>query len=99
MGDFMGFPGGASGNESTCQCRRHKRPGFTPQVGKTPWRRARHHSSVLAWRTAWTQEPGYSPGGRKESDTTEATEMGGFVYISTLLLETEIIIFFFYFNE
>ena len=25
----------------------------------------------------------------------EATEMGGFVYISTLLLETEIIFFFF----
>ena len=26
----------------------------------------------------------------------EATEMGGFVYISTLLLETEIIFFFFF---
>ena len=21
-----------------CQCRRHKRPGFNPQVGKIPWR-------------------------------------------------------------
>ena len=31
------------------------------------------HSSILAWRTAWTEEPGglYSPWGRKESDTTE----------------------------
>ena len=30
------------------------------------------HSSVLAWRIPWTEEPGgYSPGGRKESDTTE----------------------------
>ena len=26
----LGFPGGASGNESTCQCRRHKRCGFDP---------------------------------------------------------------------
>ena len=30
------------------------------------------HSSILAWRIPWTEEPGkYSPGGRKESDTTE----------------------------
>ena len=33
------------------------------------------HSSILAWRIPWTEEPGrlYSPQGRKESDTTEAT--------------------------
>ena len=30
------------------------------------------HSSILAWRIPWTEEPGgYSPQGRKESDTTE----------------------------
>ena len=29
------------------------------------------HSSVLAWRTPWTEEPGgYSPWGRKESNVT-----------------------------
>ena len=33
------------------------------------------HSSILAWRIPWTEElEGYSPGGHKESDTTEATE-------------------------
>ena len=37
---FMDFPGGASGKESTCQCRGHKRQGFDPWVGKIPWRRA-----------------------------------------------------------
>ena len=26
------FPGGASGKEPTCQCRRPKRPGFNPWV-------------------------------------------------------------------
>ena len=36
----MGFPGGASGKEPACQCRRHKRLGFDPWVGKIPWRRA-----------------------------------------------------------
>ena len=31
------------------------------------------HSSILAWRIPWTEEPGvYGPWGRKESDTTEA---------------------------
>ena len=31
------------------------------------------HSSFLAWKIPWTEEPGlgYSPWGRKESDTTE----------------------------
>ena len=33
------------------------------------------HSSVLAWRIPWTEEPvGYSPQGRKESDRPEVTE-------------------------
>ena len=32
------FVGGASSEEPTC--RRHKRPGFNPWVGKIPWRRA-----------------------------------------------------------
>ena len=29
------------------------------------------HSSTLAWRIPWTERIGYSPWGRKESDTTE----------------------------
>ena len=33
-----GFPGGASGKEPACQCRRHKRRGFNPWVRKIPWR-------------------------------------------------------------
>ena len=32
------------------------------------------HSSILAWRISWTEEPGgYSPWGLKELDMTEAT--------------------------
>ena len=31
----QGFPDGASGKEPTCQCRKHKRHRFNPQVGKT----------------------------------------------------------------
>ena len=33
------------------------------------------HSSILAWRIPWTEEPGWLwSTGRKESDTTEVTE-------------------------
>ena len=31
-----GFSGGTSGKELACQCRRHKRRGFNPWVGKIP---------------------------------------------------------------
>ena len=34
------FPGGASGKELACQCRRHKRGGFDLWVRKMPWRKA-----------------------------------------------------------
>ena len=31
-----------------------------------------NHSSILAWRIPWMEEPGdYSPWGHKESDMTE----------------------------
>ena len=30
------------------------------------------HSSILAWRVPWTEEPGYSPRGPKELDATNA---------------------------
>ena len=29
------------------------------------------HSSILAWKIPWTEEPGYSPLGSKELDVTE----------------------------
>ena len=48
---------GTSGKEPTCQCRRHKRPGFDPWVRKIPlekWMTV--FSSILAWRTPWTEE-------------------------------------------
>ena len=32
------------------------------------------HSSILAWRIPWTEEPGGSPWGHIETDLTEATE-------------------------
>ena len=52
-----GFPGGAS-KERAFQCRRWKRCGFDPWVGKIPLEEGvATHSSVLAWRIPWTEEP------------------------------------------
>ena len=36
----LSFPGGASGKEPACQCKRHERCCFDTWVGKIPWRRA-----------------------------------------------------------
>ena len=36
---YGGFPGGTSGKELTCQCRRCKRHSFDSWIGKIPWRR------------------------------------------------------------
>ena len=39
--------GGTSGKESTCQCRRCKRYGFSPWVGKIPWGKKWHPTTPL----------------------------------------------------
>ena len=41
------FPGGASGKEPTCQCRRLRKCRFNPWVGKIPWRRTRKPTPVF----------------------------------------------------
>ena len=40
FGISVTFPGGASVEEPTCHCRRHKRHGFSPWVRKIPWKKA-----------------------------------------------------------
>ena len=74
---MQGFPGGASGKEPTCQCRRHKRWGFNPWVRKIPWRRSvATHSTILGWRTHEQRSlAGYSPWGCQGLDTAELLSM------------------------
>ena len=44
----MGFPGGTSGKEPACQCRRHKRYGIQSLDGKDPLKESTvTHSSIL----------------------------------------------------
>ena len=69
------LPGGASGKESNCQCRRHKRHGFDPWVRKIPCSRKWQPTPVLLPGEFHGQGSlvGYSPWGHKESDTIECT--------------------------
>ena len=73
---FMGFglPRWLSDKELDCQCRRHKRHGFDPWIGKIPWRRKLHPTPVFCWdnlidRGAWWAI--YSPWSCKELEMTE----------------------------
>ena len=57
----MGFPGGSDSKEPTCYCRSHKRR--ETQVQSLGWgdsleKEVTIHSSILAWRIPWTEEPG-----------------------------------------
>jgi len=69
------LPSDSSHKEFTCQCRRHKRYRFDPWVRKVPWRRAWHPIPGFLPGIYQRQRSlgGYSPQGRKESDTIEVT--------------------------
>ena len=73
---IRGFPGGTSGKEPTCQCRRWKKHGFNPWVGETPRRRRWQLIPVFLPGESQGQRSlaGYSPRGHIELDTTEATK-------------------------
>ena len=68
-----GFPGGAGGKESACQCKRCKRYRFDPWVRKIPWRRKWQATPVLFPGESHGQRSlaGYSPWGGSESGATE----------------------------
>ena len=57
----------------TCQCRRHKRLGFDPWVGKILWRRAQQPTPAFLPGESRGQRSlaGCSPWGHTESDMTE----------------------------
>ena len=70
---MTGFPGGASGKESGCQCRRRKSCRFDPWVGEMPWSRKWHPTPVFLLGKFHVQRSleGYSPWGCKQLEMTE----------------------------
>ena len=71
----LGFPGGASGKEPICQCRKCKRLGFDPWIRKIPRRRAQQPTPAFLPGKSHGQRSlvGYSPQGHKELDTIKVT--------------------------
>ena len=82
---ITGFPGGSSRKEPTCQepITPHSRqlwdmwvqsPGQEDPLQKE----MATHSSILAWRIPWTEEPGGSPGGsmRLQRIVTQLKRLG-----------------------
>ena len=80
---LAGFPWWLSAEEHVCQCRRCKRSGFHPRVGKIPWRRKWQPTPVFLSGKSPGQRSleGYSPWGLKESDMTE--RLSAHIYIYT----------------
>ena len=60
--EIKGFPGGASGKEPTCLCRRLKDKGLILGSGRFPGGRHDNledmttQSNILQWRIPWTDE-------------------------------------------
>ena len=73
---FWGFPGGTSGKEPACQCRRCKRHQFDPWAWKIPWKRAWQFTPVFLPEEFYEQRSlaGYSSWDGKELDMTEVTQ-------------------------
>ena len=61
------FPGSSISKESACQCRRHRRHGFDPWVGKVPWRKKWQPTAVFLPGKSHGQKSlvGYSPWGHE----------------------------------
>ena len=62
----LGFPGGSDGKKSACNAGDL---GLIPGWGRFPEKGMATHSSILAWRITWTEEPcGLQSMGSQELD-------------------------------
>ena len=52
---MMAFPGGSVGKETACNAGDL---GLIPGLGRSPEEEMATHSSILAWKIPWTEEPG-----------------------------------------
>ena len=54
---YMDFLGGTSGKEPTCNAGDVRDARSIPGLGRSPGEGNATHSSILAWRIPWTEEP------------------------------------------
>ena len=55
LGYYLGFPGGSDGKESACNAGD---PNSIPGLEDALEKEMATHSSILAWRIPWAEEPG-----------------------------------------
>ena len=55
---LMGFPDGSAGKESTCNAEDTGKADSIPGSGRSLQKEMATHSSILAWKASWTEEPG-----------------------------------------
>ena len=74
---YQVLPRWLRGKESTCQCRKLRRHGFDPWIGKIPWKRKWQPTPAFFPGKSHGQKSlaGHSPWGCKEWDTTEWLSM------------------------
>ena len=53
--NVLGFPGGSDNKESACDAGD---PSSIPRLEDSLEKKMGNHSSILAWRIPWTEEPG-----------------------------------------
>ena len=96
-----GSPGGSDGKASACNSGDL---GLIPRSGRSSvegngnplqysclGKEMATHSSTLAWKIPWTEEPvSYSPWGCKESDTTEQLHFVSFLSIDKLFVKDKL---------
>ena len=73
VGECFGLPQGLSGQRTCLKCRRLRRGGLNPWVGKTPWRRKCQGTPEFLPGESQGQRSlvAYSPWGSQELDRTE----------------------------
>ena len=90
---MLGFPGGSSGKESTCWCRRCRRLRLYPWTRKIPWSRKWQPAPVFLPGRFRGQRSltGYSPWGHKESDVTEQLSTQAHTHTHTSFVTNDIL--------
>ena len=54
----MGFPCWVSGRKSICSAGGIRDMSLIPGLGRSPGEENATHSSILAWKIPWSEEPG-----------------------------------------
>ena len=68
------FPGGSVVKHPPVNAGDIVDSGLVPGLERSPGKKMATHSSIFAWETSWTEEPGYSPWSRKESHHDSVTK-------------------------